>query len=57
MSGTVEAVAKPGKNAVILNEVSPWAEAGAKGSENRVREVPMGRRGKSLTATRAEAVW
>ena len=28
----------------------------AKRSENRVREVPMGRRGKSLTETRAEAV-
>ena len=38
-------VAKPYKNAVILNGVSPWAKAGAKRSEG------------SLTATRAEAVW
>ena len=45
MSGTVEAVAKPGKPAVILNGVSPRAEAGAKGSEE------------SLTETRAKAVW
>ena len=38
-------VAKPYKNAVILNGVSPWVKAGAKRSEG------------SLTATRAEAVW